>query len=311
MVSIQRFPGDTAPEPVVAALHRDGVAVVERLIGDTALSAIRRELEPHLDDRAPGTENMMGERTRRFGRLLARSTAVQELLTHPLALSLADAILLRYCVNYHVNYTGVMVIDPGETSQPLHRDTGFYPIANPAPPLLLATIWAITDFRADNGATCLIPGSCHWDDVREPTAEELVPAEMPAGSVLFYLGSTFHGGGANRASDTRFGLALHYGLGWLRQEENQYLAVSPDEARKLPETVQRLMGYAMGGSALGFVDHQDPLEFLNGRAGSESGDIYGGLMERDRRLQRFRVSGTAPVGRRYFRISLPEPEADG
>lgn len=303
MTALNRFSPDTAPEPVAAALEADGYAIVERLVGGDQLAALHAELGPHLEARAPGTENMMGERTRRFGRLLVRSRAVQQLLTHPLVLSLADAILLPYCVRYHVNYTGVMYLEPGETMQPLHRDTGFYPIQNPAPPLLLSTMWAISDFSEHNGATCLVPGSRHWDDTREPKPDEIVAAEMPAGSVLLYVGSTFHGGGANRSTAARFGLALHYALGWLRQEENQYLAVPIDAARRLPRQVQELMGYAMGGSALGFVDHQDPLEFLNGSAGAESGDIYGGLMEADQALERFKVSSTAAVGRRYYKVA--------
>ena len=167
---------------------------------------------------------------------------------------------------------------------------------------MLSTLWAVSDFSAGNGATCLVPGSRHWNDTREPKPEEIVAAEMPAGSVLLYLGSTFHGGGANRSSEARFGLALHYALGWLRQEENQYLAVPIEEARKLPRKIQELMGYAMGGSALGFVDHQDPNEFLNGSAGAESGDIYGGLMEADQALERFKISGTAAVGRHYYDV---------
>lgn len=298
-----RFGAETAPEAIAAALDGPGYAIVENLLSSDQLGALQRELGPHLEARAPGNDEMMGKYTQRFGALLARSYTVQSLVTHPLVLSVADALLLPYCVRYHINYTGVMVIGPGETRQPLHRDTGFYPIQNPAPPLLLATIWAVSDFSAKNGATRLIPGSRHWDDVREPQPSDIAVADMPAGSVLLYVGSTFHGGGANQSNESRFGLALHYALGWLRQEENQYLSVPREVARKLPEKIQALMGYSLGASALGFVDHQDPLDFLNERAGSESGDIYGGVLDADKALKRFKVSGTAAVGRRYFDIA--------
>ena len=140
-------------------------------------------------------------------------------------------------------------------------------------------MWALSDFTFDNGATRLVPGSRHWTDAREPRADEVIAAEMPAGSVLLYIGSTLHGGGANVTDAARYGLALHYSLGWLRQEENQYLALTQDEARALPKNIQELMGYALGAAALGFVDHQDPNDVLNGRAGDQSGDIYGGLRE--------------------------------
>lgn len=295
-----RFSADAPAGRILPALERDGYAVIENVLEGATLERVRAELKPHLDSRAPGTENMMGTRTRRFGRLLARSRTVQDLLVHPLVLALADAVLLPHCVRYQVNYTGVMYLEPGETAQPLHRDTGFYPFQNPAPPLILATMWALTDFTDENGATRLVPGSRHWTDERAPRREDIVAAEMPAGSVLLYVGNTIHGGGANRSAAARYGLALHYSLGWLRQEENQYLAVPPEDARRLPRRIQELMGYALGGAALGFVDHQDPNDVLNGRAGDAAGDIYGGLREADQALQRLRVSGTAVTGRRYF-----------
>lgn len=305
MTSLNRFEATDAAADILPVLERDGYVIIENLAPPDLVARVTSELQPYIDERGPGFESMMGVFTRRFGRLLLRSTSVQELLVNPLMLSIADLLLLPYCARYQVNYTGVMYIEPGETAQPMHRDTGFYPFQNPAPPLLLATMWALNDFTLDNGATRLVPGSRHWPDDRLPMADEIIAAEMPAGSVLLYIGSTFHGGGENRSDVPRYGLALHYSLGWLRQEENQYLAVPLEEARKLPKQVQELMGYALGTAALGFVDHQDPNEFLNGTAGEGSGDIYGGLRKRDAELQRIRVADTAAVGRPYSEVPLP------
>ncbi len=305
------FSRDTTPEAVMPTLERDGYVIIENLLSSDQLQRIREELRPHLEARAPGDGNLMGTLTRRFGRLLSRSKTVQELITHPLVLAVADALLLPYCVRYQLNYTGVMYLEPGETAQPLHRDTGFYPIQNPAPPLLLSTMWAISDFTADNGATRLVTGSRHWEDAREPTTAELAIAEMPAGSVLLYIGNTLHGGGANRSDAARFGLALHYALGWLRQEENQYLAVPAEEARALPRQIQELIGYSLGTAALGFVDHQDPNVFLNENSDVASGDIYGELLVADNALERFKISATEAVGRRYFDDAIEPPAVAG
>jgi ectoine hydroxylase-related dioxygenase (phytanoyl-CoA dioxygenase family) len=98
---------------------------------------------------------------------------------------------------------------------------------------------------------------------------------MPAGSVLFYTGALYHGGGANRSDATRLGVNLTYAVSWLRQEENQYLSVPADVARTLPEPLLRLMGYARGAYALGYVDDlRDPLEVLLGRPTEEGfGDL--------------------------------------
>ncbi len=290
---------------ITSALEKDGCAIVQNLMTQNQMDSIKDELRPYIEKRGGSSdenENFLGEKTRRVGSLITRSKTVQELVAHPLILKIADDVLLPYCVRYRINYTGTMYIEPGETSQPLHRDTGFYPIQNPAPPLLLATIWALSDFSEKNGATRLVPGSRHWKDGKKPKVTDVVAAEMPAGSVLIYIGNTLHGGGANCSEGVRYGLGLHYGLGWLRQEENQYLAVPPEIARKLPTKIQELVGYSLGTSALGFVDHQDPNDFLNGRAGDQTGDFYSGLTEADNALRRFKISETSPVGRHYFKV---------
>ncbi len=75
---------------------------------------------------------------------------------------------------------------------------------------------------------------------------------MPRGSALFYMGSLWHGGGANRSNGPRMGLINTYALGWLRQEVNQYLAVPPEVAARYDKTIRRLLGYAKHGDILGY-----------------------------------------------------------
>jgi hypothetical protein len=53
------------------------------------------------------------------------------------------------------------------------------------------------------------------------------------------------------ANDWRYGIILTYSLGWLRQEENQYLDVPPDVAERLSSELRDMIGYKMY-RALGF-----------------------------------------------------------
>jgi len=117
--------------------------------------------------------------------------------------------------------------------------------------MIVASMWAITDFRADNGATQIVPGSHQWPEERQAAEDEIVAAEMSAGSVLYWLGGTLHGAGANVANDWRYGVILTYSLGWLRQEENQYLSVPPELAQRLSPELRDIIGYKMY-RALGF-----------------------------------------------------------
>lgn len=121
-----------------------------------------------------------------------------------------------------------------------------------------STMWALTDFTAANGATHILAGSSGIGDdeaLQMPDAQ----AEMRRGSVLFYDGKVLHGAGANNSRGVRRGVNITYAVGWVRQEENQYLACPPEIARTLDDGLLRMMGYTQGAFALGYVgDQTDP-----------------------------------------------------
>jgi len=122
----------------------------------------------------------------------------------------------------------------------------------PGAELQFSAMWSLTDFTEENGATHVLPGS-HSNTMRIATARDgdTVQAAMPKGSVLFYLGSMWHGGGANKTDKSRIGLVNTYALGWLRQEENHYTGIPRQIAESYPEQVQQLMGYQSHGRILG------------------------------------------------------------
>jgi ectoine hydroxylase-related dioxygenase (phytanoyl-CoA dioxygenase family) len=172
---------------------------------------------------------------------------------HPAILAVCDAFLKRACDRYLVHLTQVIRIRPGQPKQPLHCDRGAWGGFLPASiEPQLNTIWAMTDFTEANGATQVVPGSPAWADSRRANPDEVAYAEMKSGSVLVYSGSVIHGGGENRTDADRVGINLTYCLGWLRQEENQYLSCPPSIARTLDPKLQALLGYAMGSYALGY-----------------------------------------------------------
>lgn len=264
MTLTNRFTPTDDITAIAGAIQADGYAIVESLIDNTTLQQLNDELKGHVEATPLGDEDFWGHKTKRFGALLQKSSVARDLLVHPLVIALADNVLLPWCASYWANYSGIMHLAPGESAQSLHRDTNLWPFANPSPPLTLATMWAVNDFTEANGGTLVVPGSHTWDDNRKPRRNEVIATQMPAGSVLLYTGNLIHGGGANQSDGMRFGLALHYVLGWLRQEETQILTMSADEARQMPRAVQKLMGYSLGAASLGMVDHKDPLEVLTG-----------------------------------------------
>ncbi len=251
---------------VGAAVDEHGYAIVTGMIDATQIGRLRGELAPHVDGARLGTTGFLGGRTRRFNNLFMRAPTTRDMIMHPLLLAVADHVLLRWCARYQVNYTGVMHLLPGETAQVLHRDAFYYPFRSPGPVTVLNSIWAVSDFTAANGATRFVAGSHLWEEERQPRESDIVAAAMPAGSVFIYVNGLIHGGGPNETDRPRTGIGLNLSLGWLRQQENQYLTLPPEIAKTLPERLQRLIGYDFGGPFLGAVDGANPHAVLEENA---------------------------------------------
>lgn len=265
-------------ERIVQSLRDDGGVIVEGLLDRDTLTRFNGELDPLLNRVEPGRKFLnpalsffFGDRTRHVTAVASKSpTFVSDVLLHPTLLGISDAILGPSCARYQLNLAHVLDRGPGAEQQYIHRDELVWVhVPRPHPELQLASVIALVDFTAENGATRVVPGSHRWDWERMPTAQEFAVAEMPAGSGVIYLGSTLHGGGPNSTADQwRRGMHLSYVLGWLRTEENHYLATPPAIARTLPRQAQELLGYAahdalhQGGGYLGALDLRDPVEML-------------------------------------------------
>jgi ectoine hydroxylase-related dioxygenase (phytanoyl-CoA dioxygenase family) len=263
---VDHLPSSATPEEIAAVLARDGAAVIDRLVAPAVLDRTRDELAPYLAATGPGPDDFSGRKTRRTGGLIARSATARELVMHPSVLGAVRQVLAK-ATSFQLHLTQIIAIEPGQEGQQIHRDQWAYDFFRfpKGYEVQCNTIWAMTDFTAANGATRVVPGSNHWDDGLQLTEADTEPAEMAQGSVLFYTGSLYHGGGANRADETRYGVNITYNAAWLRQEENQYLSVPLEIARTLPDDLLRLMGYARGAYALGYVDDlRDPLEVVRG-----------------------------------------------
>ncbi len=289
---------DPSIEPLKDALLTDGYLIIEDLAVDLARQA-RAELLPDIEQAPFGHDEFLGAKTKRLGAIFQRSTAAQALAMHPTVLALAKLILLEYATNYQLNFSGVMHLEHGAKAQVLHRDGDIYPLSHLGITTLMPTMWALTDFNADNGGTRVVPGSHRWQDDRQATSSEMITASMRQGSVLIYLGGTLHGGGANITQAPRTGLALQYSLGWLRQEENQYLANPPHVAKSFPEPLRRLIGYHYGGSYLVFVNGDDPHRIFEpdykGPAQRSTGEIDAAKA----RLPRLSVSKLSSKGKPF------------
>jgi ectoine hydroxylase-related dioxygenase (phytanoyl-CoA dioxygenase family) len=261
MPEIEKIDRNTPADQAMEILERDGAVIYENLLDAVVMDQIEAEFKDYLARASNGEGEFWGFKTKRFGALVAKSpTFAEQCAANPTLLAVMDLLLLPRCDRYHLHVTMMTHIGPNETPQILHRDDGLLPFTHPGPQAICNTMWAMTDFTRENGATSVILGSHDWDDERMPQdSDEISQAVMAKGSCLLYVGSVWHGGSANTTRDEwRSGLISGYSLGWLRQEENMYLAVPPAVAKDLPEHVQHLIGYKIHGQFLGWVEGQDP-----------------------------------------------------
>ena len=259
MPKLQTLDATASQAQLLQVLDRDGACIIADLLPQPLRDQIVEEVMPYVAQTRFGGDDFSGRKTRRTGALVARSPACRDLITQPIILDAARAFLAPFTEKIILHLTQTIFIGPGEGAQPLHRDRLAW--GNHLPRSIepqFNTIWALTDFTAENGATRVVPGSHRWQDGQKATADDQCQAEMRQGSVLVYSGSVIHSGGENRSQEIRMGLNLTYCLGWLRQEENQFLSCPPYIARHLPQALQELLGYTMGNYALGYYSDPEP-----------------------------------------------------
>jgi ectoine hydroxylase-related dioxygenase (phytanoyl-CoA dioxygenase family) len=267
------------------AIEAHGYVILERLLSADDVVAMRAALLPHLKAELLGRNNFEGHRTERVYALVGTHPLFAALVMHERILAICDALLEA---NYLLTASQAINIHPGETPQPLHSDDSFYRIARPRRAVSVSTIFALDDFTAENGATQIIPGSHRWDngclqtyfagvDFRTRQAGERIPEDsplapelaaqladttMPSGSVIVFLGTLLHRGGANRSARPRLALSNQYCEPWARQQENYTLAIPLARARQLPERVQQLLGYSIHPPFMGHVNGLHPRRLL-------------------------------------------------
>jgi ectoine hydroxylase-related dioxygenase (phytanoyl-CoA dioxygenase family) len=254
------MPGATSTvQDVAHRLTSDGYVIVSGMMTGHDTEAARADLSRVLEMTPTGRNAFEGFATQRVYALFAKTRTFDQPATDPLLLGVLDHVLGHYQLSAPVGIR----IGPGEHAQMLHRDDAVYPLPQPHPPVVVNTMWPLDEFTADNGATRFVPGSHRWEPGRQPTGDDpVLTAVMSPGSVMFYLGSLWHGGGANRTSQPRLGVILEYVAAWLRPQENHCLAVPRDVARQLPERLQELLGYNIYPPFLGYVDGSHPRKVL-------------------------------------------------
>jgi ectoine hydroxylase-related dioxygenase (phytanoyl-CoA dioxygenase family) len=244
-------------------IARDGFSIIERAIEPDLVDALVEDLErlERLYDVQPAHNSFEGERTVRIYNLLALGELYERIPVHANVLPVVERVLDPGCL---ISSLSSISICPAERAQPIHADDQLIPLAKPHAPTVCNTMWALTDFTEENGATRVVPGS-HLSDHSPDYGREYdsIPAEMPKGSVLVWHGSLWHGGGANRTDDRRIGIAMNYCAGFIRQQENQQLGIPREIAAHFSPRLRELCGYGIYNGLIGHINKHSPVELLD------------------------------------------------
>ncbi|MBX3497251.1 MAG: phytanoyl-CoA dioxygenase family protein [Parvibaculum sp.] len=248
----------------VAAVEAHGYTIVENaiepaLIDELNETLLRLERDMNV---VPAKNTFEGHKTVRIYNLLALAPVFQRIPVHANVLPVVEGVLDQGCL---VSSLSSISIDPGETGQPIHADDQVMPVAKPHVPFVCNSMWALTDFTEENGATRIIPDTHKWD--RSPTYGQhydSIPAEMPKGSVLIWHGSLWHGGGANKSDKRRVGIAMNYCAGYIRQQENQQLGIPLDLVKSFEPRLRELCGFGTYQNLIGHIDKKTPAQRLLG-----------------------------------------------
>jgi ectoine hydroxylase-related dioxygenase (phytanoyl-CoA dioxygenase family) len=256
----------------LAEIERDGYTILRDVFDPETATALIKELD-RLEAElgiTPANNSFEGRSTVRVYNLLTHGELFERIPVHPAVLPLVEGVLDPGCL---VSSLSSVAIGPGEIAQPIHSDDQVIPLPRPHVPTVCNTMWALTDFTDANGATRIIPGSHRFD--RAPdygTHYDSIPAEMQRGSVLVWHGSLWHGGGANQTDERRYGIAMNYCAGWIRQQENQQLGIPLDTVRNFEPRLRDLCGFNTYNHLIGHIEKRTPAKLLLGA--TDTGSLF-------------------------------------
>jgi len=248
------------------AIERYGYTILADAIAPDSVARMLervRELERETLPQEESGSPVDGSSQLRTGGLLNLDPLFWDVPVHPGVLDIVQGVLGR---DFLLTTFSAIDVMPGKNRQPLHPDDALIPLQRPHQPIVCTCMWAISDFSAANAATRLLPGSHRLESPPDyaEVCDQLLPAEMKAGSVLIFDGSLWHQAADNVTEDEwRLGLQVSYCAGWIRPFTNHFLSIPPELAATFPDRLLQLLGYNTFNGAIGTISTPGTHRYAN------------------------------------------------
>lgn len=225
---------------VRAALEHSGFVVLPGPTAVEQLGALSEAYDTAVRS-APRDDVHEGSTSTRVVDFVNRGPAFDPLYVYPPLLAAAALIVGR---PFKLSSLHARTLRPGAASLDIHvdvaRDSADWP--------LLGFIFMVDAFTEDNGATRFIPGSHRWikspSDIRlEDFTAQLVSACGPAGSLLVFNGSTWHGQGINASGRPRRSLQGAFIPRQGRTATNFTARMRPETFDRLSPAARHVLGF--------------------------------------------------------------------
>jgi ectoine hydroxylase-related dioxygenase (phytanoyl-CoA dioxygenase family) len=169
-----------------------------------------------------------------------------ELLATPEILAIVDATVSPTAILHLQNGFILPSFKPGEAPKVFqnryHMD---FPRVLNGYMTSINIMLAIDEFRPDNGATIVLPGS--HQKVEAPNLEKLehaaAPATCPAGSMLVFDSTLYHAAGPNTSGADRLAINHQFTRSWIKQQVDYVRALSDERVLGQPPRTQQLLGW--------------------------------------------------------------------
>jgi ectoine hydroxylase-related dioxygenase (phytanoyl-CoA dioxygenase family) len=105
-------------------------------------------------------------------------------------------------------------------------------------------MFAIDEYRADNGATQVIPGSHQrMIDADNVDPDSVIPVVCPSGAVIVFDSTLWHSAGKNLTGKDRLAINHQFTRSWIKPQIDYVRALGDDTISSLPERSQQLLGW--------------------------------------------------------------------